>query len=268
MGLDDWSAKEKVLLFAGIPLVLCLAYLLPEGLKEAYFILDTHSPSVPSLFLSNYTHSALPHLAVNILFYLITVFLILKLEAGKPRFYTTLVFLLVVAPFLISIFTVMFFPARYVQGFSGIVAGLMGYFVYVVYRHVKETWKLSADISFVCLLFCVNALVALLGYHVHEYIILTLLIVLAALAYLNRGVLSGIAHILLQKYAGCRATTCSFILEYLTFVFALILLFSLPALIQLTASDAGISNVIGHYAGYTAGFLFPLILFERERQGN
>ncbi len=264
MGLVQWSLREKVFFFIVIPLFIILIYLLPSSLKDAFFILSKQTPSILSMFLSNYTHSEFWHLMSNLTFYLIVIYLIMKFETNKLSFYVTLAVLFLIAPFIISFITIAYVPAINSQGFSGIVAGLMGYFMYVAYRYVKDVWKLKADISFVYLLFCTNVLVGVGGYWLTNNLVFTavLFALFVILIYLNRILLPELVSLLSKKNKELKIHYL--ITDYPVFALAMIVLFFLPLLIQVTVQDGSVVNAIGHYVGYVIGLAFPLVLIETK----
>jgi len=266
MSLEQWSKNEKIFWFLGIPLILVLIYILPTSLKETYFILNKQAPSILSLFLSNYTHSELWHLATNLSSYLIVIYLIMQFETNKSCFYKTMAFLFLVVPFIVSFITIMYAPAMNSQGFSGIVAGLMGYFIYITYRHVKDTWKLNADINFVYLMVCANALIGVVGYWLttNPAFAALLSVLLIGLIYYNRNLLKNIVIILRQKNEELKIKRHGLVQAYVTFTFVLLVLFSLPSLIQVTVQNGSIINAIGHYIGYVAGLTFSLVFIETK----
>jgi len=256
---DAWSVAEKIFLFIGVPSLLLLAYSVPSDIKDAYFILHKDDVSITSMFLSNYTHSDFGHLAGNLLGYLIATYLIVKFEKSRANFYRTawFLFFFLILPFVVSAVTVAAIPFQNSQGFSGIVAGLSGYFLYVAYRHVKDSWKLNADINFILLLLFINILIGvILAFDYWLAKCLLLIAVLFAITiyffYANRRLLSSIISVLTNKRQ-------RFFSEVLTFILALLILFSLPFLIQFKVQNGNAANAIAHYAGYIAGVGFPLI---------
>jgi len=263
MGCDLWSTHEKFFFFLVIPLILAIIYLLPLDVKDAYFILHKTNFSILSMFLSNYTHSDFMHLAENLIAYLLVMCLIIKFETNKSNFYKTACFLFLILPFIISAFTLHFIPTQNAFGFSGIVVGLFGYFVYVTYGYIKDVWKLNADISFIYLIFCINAFIGVRSWLVNDltYLALILLILVSLiLFYYNCFLIKDIIHLLKLKIQQ-GLSTCGL----LTFILAVVVLFcSLPLLIQVTFENGNLTNALAHYIGYIFGVFFPVIFLETK----
>ncbi|MBS7633643.1 rhomboid family intramembrane serine protease [Candidatus Bathyarchaeota archaeon] len=266
MGLGQWSKNEKIILFLGVPLVIFLIYLVPSNIKDAYFVLNKNNVSVLSMFLSNYTHTDFWHLAANVSVYLIVIYLIFKFETNKSSFYKTIAFLLLILPFIVSVITVIYVPALNSQGFSGIVAGSFGYFMYVTYRHIKDTWKLNADISFISLLLFINVFLGVASYGLtnNSAFAAVLFVLTIGLLLYNRNLLKSIIILLINKHKELNAQHRLLISDYLTFILALVVLFSLHSLIQVTVQNGSVANAIGHYAGYVAGIGFPMLVIETK----
>jgi len=262
MGCDLWSTYEKFFFFLVIPLILAIIYLLPLDVKDAYFILHKTNFSILSMFLSNYTHSDFMHLAENLIAYLLVMCLIIKFETNKSNFYKTAGFLFLILPFIISI-TLLFIPLQNALGFSGIVVGLFGYFVYVTYRYIKDIWKLNAGISFIYLIFCINAFIGVRSWLVNDltYLALILLILVSLiLFYYNCFLIKDIIDLLKLKIQQ-GLSTCGL----LTFILAVVVLFcSLPLLIQVTFENGNLTNALAHYIGYIFGVFFPVVFLETK----
>ena len=80
-----WRIQEWLTFFFYVPLSLFLLYLLPSSIKDT-FILKPSSPTLISIFASNFIHSTLNHLIGNLFFYFWAVFLIFNLEFNKKDF--------------------------------------------------------------------------------------------------------------------------------------------------------------------------------------
>jgi len=267
MSTTQWSQNERWFFLVAIPLILALVYLIPGNIKDAYFILNKNNISILGMFLSNYTHTEFWHFAANVSAYLIAMYLILKFETNKSNFYKTMGFLFLILPLIVSAITAIYVPAPSSQGFSGVVAGLFGYFMYVTYRHVKDTWKLNADINFIYLFLCINTLIGVASYWLTNNP--TFAAVLFALAigllYYNCHLLKSIIILLKNKAKELKTQHRLLILDCFTFMLSLLVLFfSFPSLIEVTIQNGSVTNAIGHYAGYVAGIGFPLIFIETK----
>jgi hypothetical protein len=265
MDFKQWSKRDKIILFLLVPLILFLIYLLPSNIKDAYFVLHKNNISILNMFLSNYTHSNFEHLLGNLIGYLITICLIMKFETNKASFYKTMGFLFLILPFIVSTITTIYVPALNSQGFSGIVCGLNGYFIYVIYRYLQNKWKLNANISFVILIFYINGLLGTGDYLLknNPLKLIVILIILIILSWYNLNLFRGIINFLKNKKKEFRPQNFLLILkDFFIFIFTMIFLFSLPLLIQFTAENGNITNIFGHYFGYLGGMLFPIIFIE------
>lgn len=277
MGLDQWSKKEKIFLLLAIPLMLFLIYLIPSSIKDAYFILSKNNASIISMFLFNYTHSDFWHLAANLGAYLIVIFLIMKFETSKHEFYKAMAVVFLVLPFIASFATIDFatkynpYALRF-QGFSAIVAGLIGYFPYAVYKHIKNNWKVKLDVTFIYLVFLVNSLASGFLYWMangQEYIVMLIVAFCLYILHYNLGNICKIINVLGEKAKNLSKLSLFSRFEgAFTFMFAILTLFSLPYLIQATVENGSFSNIIAHYAGYFIGLAFSTILLVIESKAK
>lgn len=120
--------------------------ILPDT-SRLLFYTNTTNPSIPSLFLSNYTHIDWTHCLNNIEVYLILVVSIFIIETFwlfptendriEDGFYRSLILFFIVFPFSISgvsliIFNIIGGPEF--AGFSGIVSAFLGYFGFLIYE--------------------------------------------------------------------------------------------------------------------------------------
>ena len=133
--IKSWLWYHFLSFYCVIPLIVLTIPLLPFN---DLFILDICHPTFLSIYTSNFVHTTLPHLAGNLVMYLIAITGILFLENDKLRFRNMLAFLFVILPIIASIFfiiylgkvcTVQEFTNTY--GFSTITLGFTGYFVYL-----------------------------------------------------------------------------------------------------------------------------------------
>jgi hypothetical protein len=125
--LEIWDRNDWLIYFLLIPLVILIIFILPQPIKDSYFILNLSQPTVFSIFIHNYTHSSTSHLANNLVIYRVTLFSIFKTETYKMRFNKISTLLLLALPFISSLplflLSSMMPPA---QGFSAIGAGFLG----------------------------------------------------------------------------------------------------------------------------------------------
>ncbi len=133
INLKSWKLPEWILFFVIIPAVLFLVYLIPQEIKNSYFILNTANPwNLPTWFLFSYTHSQLyPHLVGNIASYLLALLAVFSFENNKRRFWIMAAGSLLLVPLIASLLTIGMFTVLGVgvtsQGFSAIGAAFIAY---------------------------------------------------------------------------------------------------------------------------------------------
>ncbi|MFA5346940.1 MAG: hypothetical protein WC294_02290 [Methanoregula sp.] len=131
--LKSWTFPEWVLFFVLIPALLFLIYLLPQKIKDSYFILNTGELwKLQTYLLNSYTHSQLyPHLVGNVIVYLLALIAVFSFENNRRRFRVMAGSSLIVVPIITSLLTTALFHFLGIevrsQGFSGIVAAFIGY---------------------------------------------------------------------------------------------------------------------------------------------
>jgi hydrogenase-4 membrane subunit HyfE len=131
--LKSWTYPEWVFFFILIPALLFLIYLLPQEIKDSYFILDTGEIwRLQTYILNSYTHSQLyPHLVSNIIVYFFALLAVFSFENNGRRFRLMAVSSFLVVPIISSLLTIGLF--RFLglvirsQGFSAVVAAFIAY---------------------------------------------------------------------------------------------------------------------------------------------
>jgi hypothetical protein len=139
--LASRTPLEWVFFWGLVPALLLLVYSLPQGIKDDYFILNTVYPwRVQTWFLSSYTHSQLsPHLAGNLAFYFIVLFMIFAFESDRWRFRLMAAWSFCAVPLFTSFLTIFFWGligrTTSGQGFSAIIGSLLAYamFIFVIW---------------------------------------------------------------------------------------------------------------------------------------
>ena len=262
------TLKDLLILFILPALVLIIIqYLVPYPVKKEYFILNAAHPSFSALFLTNYVHTDDPaHLWVNVFFYELTLFCILKYSTNKNEVYIASAIFFFALPFVISLtsLNILYGMNIYLLGFSGIVAGFMGYFVYVIYRYVKKHYIHKLNYTFVLLILSINVSFGVIFYY-RELIlwipILFISILICVWLYWKyfkiyfrrmmniikepRKALEKISFISLLCY------TITFFLLFMAFVYMI----KPPG-----PNDS--TNSYAHFVGYMFGVFVPLIFFE------
>ena len=139
--LKNWDLYEWVIFWVVIPALLFVIYLLPQGIKDSYFILDTQNLwQLQTFLLSSYTHSQLyPHLIGNLAFYFVVLMMIFIFENNKRRFRILAGWSFLIVPFISSSLTIIlwgiFGRNTTGQGFSAIVGALLAYamFIFIIW---------------------------------------------------------------------------------------------------------------------------------------
>ncbi len=246
--LENWAIIEKLLFFGLIPGILGAVYLIPQPIKDAHFILNRINFSLESLFLTNYVHSEFSHFLGNLVVYLIVIYLIMSLEKDKTKFYkiTSLIFLLL--PIILSAFTFKFLPQiAQSQGFSGIVAALIGYLAYALLTFLKIKWDIKVNKYFVYLIIMINLLIAFKSYAIPFWVLAILAMLGLILLYANSLGLHQLIKTLIEKAATMGSKPLQFGYAFIYCFFIFLFLFSLPALIEIMPQSGPVSNVLVHY---------------------
>lgn len=144
-----------IAVFAIVPCVLVGMFLLPVATREALAFQYTQ-PAVLPAFASAYVHLTESHLAVNLVGYLLigSLTLVMSLLCGyRTRFYIALATYLVVFPFLLAGFGLLFIRQGFGLGFSGVLMALYGYLPLALSDFVTEKFHLDTQRNVAPLLF-------------------------------------------------------------------------------------------------------------------
>ena len=269
--LDSLKTKPKLDYFIFlilVPLILFVIYLLPENIRNI-FILYPSNPTIISIFLSNYTHTGFAHLSKNVFSYFFIGFLIFMFETNKRRFYINMLLFFTVLPVLCSLLTLYYLPNSASWGFSGIVAGWMGYLLYAVYGYIKEEWRIALNANFVFLIVMINLMILLSIYNWLGWLYALLLSLLLILIVLIRNdlramvrkrinILTDFGIELRKSWKSVGFIFVKSAIFVLTINFLLFGFFDLfPPQIKINGS---IVNILVHYSGYCFGVFVPLIM--------
>jgi len=165
--IKTWDLKDYVFFLIIIPFFLIFVFLLPQNIKSD-FTLHPKDPSILSIYFSNFVHVDLMHFLGNITQYLFILFMIFNLETNKKTFRTSTFFILTILPITTSLVIVYFLPMlKNVLGFSAIVSGFFGYFIYSVSNYIRNIFKVKITSSFIWLLLVANLTLVILfnGYY-------------------------------------------------------------------------------------------------------
>jgi hypothetical protein len=268
VSLKTKPKRDYFIFFILVPLIIFVIYLLPENIRNI-FILYPSNPTIISVFLSNYTHTGFTHLSGNVFNYFVVGFLIFVFEAGRKRFYINMLLLFTVLPVLCSLLTLYYLPNSASWGFSGIVAGWMGYLLYAVYGYIKEEWRIALNANFVFLMVMINLLILLSIYKWLGWLYGLLLSLLLILIVLIRNDLRAMVRKLVNMSSDfgmeLRKSWKSFGFIFVkSGIFALTINFLLFGFFDLFPPQIKINgtivNILVHYSWYCFGVFVPLMI--------
>jgi len=242
-----------------VPLILTLIFILPEDIKESYFVLNPSSPTLQTMFLSNYTHLEFWHFFNNLLAYFITILIILYIETDRKMLFIMSILLFIFLPFISSLATIMHkSDLQFSLGFSAIAAGFLGYLLYATYKYVKN--DLNANIpNFLFIILDVN--VAIYGFSNSNILLgcLSTFLTLVLIYCEKEGLidLRNKIRLRLEEYKkqGILKLTITSIFVF----FWVLYLFWFNELLIFKIGNGAKTNVILHYLGYCFGLFIPLI---------
>ncbi|MEM5871510.1 MAG: hypothetical protein QW051_01420 [Candidatus Aenigmatarchaeota archaeon] len=263
--LKKWKLKDYLIFFFIVPLILFAIYLTPYEIKQN-FILSVSSPTIQSIFISNYTHSEFYHLVYNLILYFLIIFLIFNIETDRKMFHKFSFVSFLILPLINGLFILYLIPIflpqiKFVQGFSTILTAFIAYILFCSYTYVKNSWKLKLNQTFFWLLVSINLLLAIVLEWFDIRIFIPIAIILFFSIYININAIKEIFCHLKNSYKNEKNT---FVLAYKTIIFILILffIFSLPfAIPKNFISESGFTNIFSHYIGYVFGVFAPLFLY-------
>jgi hypothetical protein len=259
----EWKISDWVFYFLLVPALLIAIFELPAGIKEAYFILTPSEITPYSFFLSNYTHSNLPHFIGNLISYLAVCFLIFNFETNKRSFHMYSLFMFLLLPWIISAVSLEMigFQTTF-QGFSGIVSSMFGYLTYAIYKFLHKFCCKHMNLTFLFLIIAMNLLLVLenISSQIFQYsLIITFTLILV---FMQKDVIIDVVQTRfdirkwLERIPHLQKT-------YLLIIFlaAINFLFFLPDLVpQEVMQNGAYVNWVGHYTGYFFGIFVPIII--------
>ena len=256
-----WERYEYFAFFVLVPLTLFLIYLIPQEIKESYFILFPENPNLYSTFLNNYAHSDASHLAGNLFTYLVIMFLIFNVEVCRSLFRRMALIIFIILPIVLSLSDIylskIIHSSLPTLGFSGVVAGWVGYFAYSAYNHIKRLHNISLNMNFLCLVFLINASAVALSYG-ELLLAFVSLVSSIILAYLNRKGLLALVRVLVPFLRTGGDERMVKFYKNVVFLLSIFFVFSLFALVPRTPRmDSAIVNTTAHYIGYVFGLFVP-----------
>jgi archaellum component FlaC len=252
--LDYEFRPLDVAALAVVPAVLFGVFRLPAGLRRAYAFTYT-DPSVLSAFTANYVHITVPHLASNLVGYVLLAgvgYLVALANGNRRRFVAALVVVLTVLPAPLSYLNLAFPRAGTGLGFSGLNMAIFGYLAVEFSEYLGEYFTEEFGVEDAPLFFfAVMAFVA--APHADQTAGLAIAVAAVAIAavYLVgllrtvRPSLSGLgASLQLQGYFELSAVAAVALVVYVPAAFP-----------QDPFTSSGIVNVYIHLLGFCIGFI-------------
>jgi hypothetical protein len=150
--LKSW--KYIALFFFGVSVVLgFLQYFLLQYWQNnpyllEYFIFKTDSITIQSLYLSNFVNQNWSFFLLNMLIMWIGLILIFIGEKQKNIFWINIFFILIIAPFILSLLNipvVSLIPGSGSLGYSGIATLFLGYGFYSLSKYFHDIWEISPN---------------------------------------------------------------------------------------------------------------------------
>ena len=258
-----WKMSDWVFYFLLVPALLVIIFDLPAGIKDTYFILTPGEITAYSLFLSNYTHSSLPHFLGNLFSYLVACFLIFNFETNRRSFRLYSMFMFLLLPWIISAVSLEMVGLQTTyQGFSGIVSSMFGYLSYAIYKFLHKFCCRHMNLTFLLLIVIMNLLLVLENIPSEAFQYSLIITFALILVFMQKDVIIEVIQIRfdirkwLERIPHLQKT-------YLLMVFlaAINFLFILPDLVpQEVMQNGAYVNSVGHYTGYFFGIFVPMTI--------
>lgn len=257
--VDSRGSVLDVLLLSVVPVVLLAVYALPPRTRRS-LVLDYADPTLVGAYANHFVHLTAVHLAVNLLGYVVVVATgyLLAVAAGRRRqFLVIWAVVLLVFPFAISGFNLLFPRSSIGFGFSGLVMAYLGYLpiAFTGFLGARFDLPVGGDHSH-WLFFETLGLIAVLvlpgvwGLAVGAFAIAAgVLFLVTTVREIRRVTVEGARQGLLE--AGTA--------ELLVLVVILLVSFPFVAFPESTPVEAGRVNVFSHAVGFCLGYLVPYV---------
>lgn len=255
-----------VVAVALVPTVLVAVFLLPVATRREFALLYTE-PTLPTLYTAHFVHLAFPHLAANLLVYLLVVpfSVAVSVWSGRRRrFYVVALVVLGIFPVVLSGLNVLFPRPRLGMGFSGLNLAFVGYLPHVLadqFEAERPEWgELRA--ALLALAFFVGTVIVtvrVLGSISGTprmglvWLLAAGLGSLGAAAVLTRPVVSCLRS---QGLAGGTIPPLSALGSLL---FVLVMVVGFP---EVSPEGGSVVNLFLHLLGYSLGYLVPYVAFQ------
>jgi len=137
------SSVKLAALYLGVPFMLYFIYTLPLAVQGQFFFLYIDHPGFIQLLTNNFIHQLPSHLLGNVGYYLLVLTFIIFLEKNSSRFSSLMFAMFSGVAIISSAFSWVYFSSSgvgYILGFSAVVAGLLGYLIFLV---IEKLYVLS-----------------------------------------------------------------------------------------------------------------------------
>lgn len=249
-----------------VPAVLVAVFLLPAGARREFALLYAE-PTLRTLYTAHFVHLSFPHLAANLLVYLLVVpfSVVVSVRSGRRRrFYVVALVVLGIFPVVLSGLNVLFPRPRLGMGFSGLNLAFVGYLPHVLadqFEAERPEWDELRAALLALAFFVGTAIVTLrvigsvrgapqVGV---AWLLAAGLGSLAAATALTRPVVS---YLRSQGFAGGTIPPVS-ALGCLLFVLVMVVGFP-----EVSPDGGSVVNLFLHLLGYSLGYLVPYVAFQ------
>lgn len=249
-----------------VPVVLVAVFTLPEATRREFALLYTE-PTLWTLYTAHFVHLTLPHLAANLVVYLLVVpfSLAVSVRSGRRRrFYVVALVVVVIFPVVLSGLNVLFPRPRLGVGFSGLNLAFVGYLPHVLADQFEAEGPEGDELRSALLTLAFFVGTAIVTARVVGsvrggpriglvWLFAAGLGSLAAAAVLVRPVVSCL------RSRGLAGGTIPSLSALGSLLFVLVMIVGFPA-----ASPEGgsVVNLFLHLLGYSLGYLVPYVAFQ------
>ncbi|TKX38082.1 hypothetical protein [Halorubrum sp. CGM4_25_10-8A] len=259
---EKTRASDLALIFS-VPVLLSLIFLLPQSI-QASLILDYGNYSIFNLWSSAYVHRGFDHFSNNLGAYCVLIgpIYLLFVLADEPKLFRyTLLTLLLILPFVISLSNIAALGSGTGAGFSGIGSALFGLLPVSLFLFIHN--KVSEDIEPAHGVVLFLTAVAIITWIYAGVTAAAGILLFAALL-----TIYDISQVSLEEVREAAAELSS-MEGYFELVMIAGLLFLLSPLMlfpQNIAQDGTTVNILSHYLGLLIGFFGPIIYLDYRRR--
>lgn len=263
---DPQISLIDVAFVAYVPIVLGVVFLLPLELRRELALLYTQ-PSIRTMYASHFVHLSHPHLAANLIVYLLVVpfsAAVSVWSGRRRRFYLVAFTILLVFPLVLSGLNVLFPRPRIGMGFSGMNMAFVGYLPHVLSDRFEAENPESdrGRAALLALAFFVGTaivtvrLVASLDGAPRvglEWLLAAGVGSLAAAVGLTRPLVSCL------RSQGISGGTVPPLAALGSLLFVLLMVIGFP---EVSPTGGSVVNLLLHLLGYSFGYLVPYVAFQ------